>query len=137
MKTNITKIASVLASIIWADGEYDEDEKVAVSEIADAFELDEDEFSAAIDTEINAIVKLDEEAATEYLINAADEVAADEVELIYEAAMQLAISDNELTEGEVAILLAIADAMGLEQETAVLLLADMVKTEPDLEISFE
>jgi tellurite resistance protein len=39
MKTNIKNLAAFLATSIWADGEYDEAEKIALSEIAETFEL--------------------------------------------------------------------------------------------------
>ena len=40
MKTEMKHIAAIAATAIWADGEYDEAEKIAVEEIAEAFELD-------------------------------------------------------------------------------------------------
>jgi tellurite resistance protein len=43
MKTDIKNLAAFLATSIWADGEYDEAEKIAISEIAEAMELKKDE----------------------------------------------------------------------------------------------
>ena len=47
------------------------------------------------------------------------------------------ISDNVIGSSEVNTALAIADALGLENDSAILLLLDMVKSEPELEIDFE
>ena len=58
MNTNISNIASIVAATIWADGEYDEAEKITVSEIADALEINENEFVAAVNTAIETVKKL-------------------------------------------------------------------------------
>lgn len=137
MNTKLSNIASIVAATIWADGEYDEAEKIAVSEIADALEIDEKEFSALVDAEVATIKTLDEEKIGDYIVNAAGEIDDEDVAIVYEAVLQIALSDGVLGAEEVSTLLAIADALGLDTETAVLLLADMVKTEPDLEIDFE
>ena len=137
MNTKLSNIASIVAATIWADGEYDEAEKIAVSEIADALEIDEKEFSALVDAEVATIKTLDEEKIGDYIVNAAGEIDDEDVAIVYEAVLQIALSDGVLGAEEVSTLLAIADALGLDTETAVLLLADMVKTEADLEIDFE
>ena len=137
MNTKLSNIASIVAATIWADGEYDEAEKIAVSEIADALEIDEKEFSALVDAEVATIKTLDKEKIGDYIVNAAGEIDDEEVAIVYEAVLQIALSDGVLGAEEVSTLLAIADALGLDTETAVLFLADMVKTEPDLEIDFE
>ena len=137
MNTKLSNIASIVAATIWADGEYDEAEKIAVSEIADALEIDEKEFSALVDAEVATIKTLDKEKIGDYIVNAAGEIDDEEVAIVYEAVLQIALSDGVLGAEEVSTLLAIADALGLDTETAVLFLADMVKTESDLEIDFE
>lgn len=137
MNTKLTNIAQLVASAIWADGEYDEAEKIAVNEIADALELDTTEFNAEIEAEINNIKKLDEESIAEYIISAAEGVDAEETEIVFEVILQMIISDNVIGSSEVNTALAIADALGLENDLAILLLLDMVKSEPELEIDFE
>ena len=52
MKTDIKHIAALVATAIWADGEYDEAEKIAVEEIAEAFELE----AAALAQEVEAAI---------------------------------------------------------------------------------
>ena len=51
--------------------------------------------------------------------------------------MQMMLCDGVLTAGEVYNLLAMAEALDIDRESAVLMLCDMVKTEPELEVSFE
>ena len=138
MNTNISNIASIVAATIWADGEYDEAEKITVGEIAEALEINENEFVTAVNAAIETVKKLDEEQIGDYLVNASNDIdEEEEVAIIYEAVLQIALCDGVLSYEEVSTVLAIADAIGLDQETAVLLLADMVKTEPELEIEFE
>ena len=99
MNTNIKHIAAFAATAIWADGEYNEAEKIVLEEIAEAFELNEEE-----------------------------------AELIYMAAMQIVLVDGVLSADEVNNLLSIAWTLGIDDDRAVLLLADMVKEEADLQI---
>ena len=137
MKTNIENIATIIASAIWADNAYDEAEKETVMEIAEALEIETEPFVAAVDAQVAKLADMDDEKASNALFDAAEKVDSEEIGEVFESAMQILISDNELTYTEVANLLTIADALGIEDEMAVLMLADLVKTEPELEINFD
>ncbi len=80
---------------------------------------------------------MDGESINAYLTKNAAEVDIEEIGQVYEAVMQILLSDGVLTNGEANNLLATAEALGIDIPTAVLLLCDMVKSEPELEISFE
>ena len=136
MKTNIKNLATILATTIWADGEYDEAEKISVEEIAEAFELDVNELLAAVNAEVEAISALDEEKVNEVLLQNAAEVDEDEAELVLQAVLQIATVDGVLCEEEVDNILSIASALGVNEARVVLMLADLVKDEPELEIVF-
>ncbi len=137
MKTNIQNIAAIISTAIWADGTYDPAEKVTVEEIAEALELDLDAFKAEVEKQIQKVEALSEEEANAFLLDAAQGVDDDEIGIVFEAAMQMLLCDGVLSRDEVTNLLAIADALGIAAEDAVLLLADMVKEEEELEIDFE
>lgn len=136
MKTNIKNLATILATTIWADGEYDEAEKISVEEIAEAFELDVNELLATVNAEVEAISALDEEKVNEVLLQKAAEVDEEEAELVLQAVLQIATVDGVLCEEEVDNILSIASALGVNEARAVLMLADLVKDEPELEIVF-
>ena len=136
MKTNIKNLAAFLATAIWADGEYDEAEKVALSEIAEALEVNEEELVAETEAAQAELDKMDEEEVFQYLINNGAEVAEDEAAQVYLAAMQIVTVDGVLGVEEVDNLLAIASALGLDDSYAMLLLIDLVKEEPELELKF-
>ena len=136
MKTNIKNLATILATTIWADGEYDEAEKISVEEIAEAFELDVNELLAAVNAEVEAISALDEEKVNEVLLQNAAEVDEEEAELVLQAVLQIATVDGVLCEEEEDNILSIASALGVNEARAVLMLADLVKDEPELEIVF-
>ena len=136
MKTNIKNLATILATTIWADGEYDEAEKISVEEIAEAFELDVNELLAAVNAEVEAISAMDEEKVNEVLLQNAAAVDEDEAELILQAVLQVATVDGVLCEEEVDNILSIASALGVNEARAVLMLADLVKDEPELEVVF-
>lgn len=134
MKTTDKTIAALVAAAIWADGEYEEAERITAGEIAEALELPEDEFIALVEQEIEKIKDFDEDKATEYLVANADDVDDQEVAIVYEALMQIMICDKVLTVDEVNTLIVVADALGMDEASSILLLCDMVKTEPELEV---
>ncbi|MBO5698716.1 MAG: TerB family tellurite resistance protein [Bacteroidaceae bacterium] len=136
MKTNIKNLAAILATTIWADGEYDEAEKISVEEIAEAFKLDVNELLAAVNAEVDAISAMDEEKVNEMLLQNAAEVDEEEAELVLQAVLQVATVDGILCEEEIDNILSIASALGINEARAVLMLADLVKDEPELEIVF-
>ena len=136
MKTNIKNLATILATTIWADGEYDEAEKISVEEIAEAFELDVNELLAAVNAEVDAISAMDEEKVNEVLLQNAAEVDEEEADLVLQAVLQVATVDGVLCEEEVDNILSIASALGVNEARAVLMLADLVKEEPELEVVF-
>ena len=137
MKTRIENIAAVIAAAIWADGVYDPAEKITVEEIAEALDLDEKAFKAAVDKQVKALEKMSENQANAALKDAAEAVDDEEIGIVFEAAMQMLLADSELSRAEVSNLLVIAEALGIEEEDAILMLADMVKTEPELTINME
>ncbi len=137
MKTDIKTLAALVASIVWCDGEYSEVERETTEEIIEALELPADEFKKLIEDAQKEATALDEEAITAYLEKHAQAVDEEETGIVYEVMMQMALCDGVITGNEVDNLLLVADALGMDQATAVLLLCDMVKEEPELEISFE
>ena len=135
MKTRIEDIATIIAAAISADNFYDEAEKITVEEIADALELNEAAFKKAVDAQVKALSKMSDNHANAALMDAAEAVDDEEIGIVYEAAMQMLLADGELSASEVSNLLVVANALGIEEEMAILLLSDMVKTEPELEIN--
>ena len=136
MNTEMKHIAALVATSIWADGQYDEAEKIVVGEIADAFELNADEFAAAVDGELALIEPMSEEEVNAYILEHSAEVEEEEAEMLLQAVLQVVIVDGILGEEEVENVLAIASALGINDSRAVLMLADLVKEEPELQIEF-
>lgn len=136
MKTNIKDLAAIMAVAIWADGEYDEAEKVAVEEIAEAFELNNDELVSAVNAALEEIEPMSEEQVNAYVIEHSSAVAEDEADMLFEAVLQIVIIDGVLSAEEVENLLSVSNALGIDEARAVLMLADVVKEEPELEIEF-
>lgn len=135
MKTSIKNIAVFVATAIWADEVYDEAEKIAVSEIAEALELEG--FDAAVETEIANVKDMDGQAVADYLEKAGEGVDDEEIAHIFEAVLQVMFCDGVFAYSEANNLLSIADALGLEHEYALLMVADMIKEQSEIEIIFE
>ena len=134
MNTDIRHIAALVATSIWADGEYEAAEKIVVEEIADAFELNAEELSAAVEQELDVIKPMNEDEVNEYILEHSAEVEDEEAEMLLQAVLQVVIVDGVLGEEEVENVLSIASALGIDDSRAVLMLADLVKEEPELHI---
>lgn len=136
MNTDIKHIAALVASAIWADGEYDEAEKIAVEEIAEAFELDAALFAQEIDATVAELGTMDEEQVNNYILEHSAEVDDDEAAMLYEAALQIITIDGVVGVEEIDNVLAIASALGLDEAQAVLLFADLIREEPEIELAY-
>ena len=134
MNTDIKHIAALVATAIWADGEYDAAEKIVVEEVADAFELNADDFATAVEAELPVIESMDSEAVEAYILEHSAEVDDEEAEMLLQAVLQVVIVDGVMGEEEVENVLSIASALGINESRAVLMLADLVKDEPELQI---
>lgn len=137
MQTPTITIASILAAIIWADGEYSEVERTTIEEIAESLEIPEKELTMNVTAALVELKKMDEQEATDFAVKHAAKVDDEETGEIFQALLQMALCDNVLTYSEVHNLLALAEALDIDRDAAVLMLCDLVKTEPELEISFE
>ncbi len=137
MKTPTITLASILAAIIWADGKFSDVERTAIAEIAEALGISEKELTMNVTAALVELKNMNEEKATEFAVKHAAKVDDEETGEVYQALLQMALCDNVLTYGEVHNLLALAEALDIDQDAAVLMLCDLVKTEPELEVSFE
>ena len=135
MKTNINNIARFLASAIMADGKYDNAETIALEEIADVMEFHPEELIATVETEVKTISGLNEKKLKETLCVASTEIAEGENIILFESLLELVLVDGNLTTEEVETLLEAADLLAIPQAEAVLMLADMVKEEPEMNIN--
>ncbi|MBD5237977.1 MAG: hypothetical protein HDS62_10750 [Bacteroidales bacterium] len=137
MKTPTITIASILAAMIWADGEFSDIERTTLSEIAEALGIPEKELNMNVTAALVELKMMDEAKATDFAVKHAEKVNDEETGEVFQALMQMALCDNVLTYGEVHNLLALAEALDIDQDAAVLMLCDLVKSEPELEVSFE
>ena len=137
MKTAPNTIASVLAACIWADGEYEEVERITADEIADAFGIPEKDFNKYMTAAVVEVQNLSPEAVTEYALKHAEKVAPEERDQVFEAVLQMMLCNSELTDDEVYNTLAIAEVMEINREKAILMLCDMVQSEPEIKIDLD
>ena len=82
MNTEMKHIAALVATSIWADGEYDAAEKIVVAEIADAFELGAEEFAAAVEAELAVVEPMNEDEVNAYILEHSAEVDDEEAEML-------------------------------------------------------
>lgn len=136
MKTPDITIASLLAAIIWADGDYSEVERETLGEIAEALQISERELNMNVTAALVELKKMDEDSATEFAVKHAQKVDDEDTGVVFQAVMQLAICDSVLTASEVHNIITIGEALDIERDDAVLMLCDLVKTEENLEVSF-
>lgn len=137
MKTAPNTLASLLAACIWADGEYAEVERITAEEIAEAMDIPAKDFHKYMTAAMVEVQHLSPEDVTTYAVKHAAKVDPEDAGEVYQSMMQMMLCDGVLTAGEVYNLLALAETLDIDRESAILMLCDMVKTEPELEVSFE
>ena len=136
MKTDIKHLAAFAAVAIWADGEYDEAEKIALEEIAEAFELDADALKQEVEVALTEIEPKNEDELNDYIYAHSVEIDDDEAEMIFEALAEIVLIDGVLSSDEVNNLMSMATALGIDDSRAILMLVDMAKEEEDIVIEF-
>lgn len=136
MKTDIKHIAAIAATAIWADGEYDEAEKVVLEEVAEALELDAAVLAQEVEAALAEIEPMDEDQVNNYILEHSAEVDDDEAAVLYEVALQIITVDGVVGVEEMDNVLSIASALGLDEAQAVLLFAELVREEPELELVY-
>lgn len=136
MKTDFQNVAGLLACAICADGVYDEAEKSTISEVAEALEYNETEFNTAVDNDVKKVMDMSDDELDAYLTDCASKVVDDEIGIVFEAVMQMVLTDGIISFEEVELLHAMGAALGLAPAMVTMLLADMVKHEPELELDF-
>lgn len=136
MKVDITTFASLLATMVWCDGEYNELEQACAADIAEALGFNVGELSDKVRAVVDELNALDDDAVTAFLNSHAAKVAEEESGIVFEAMMEMALCDEVFTASEVGNLMEAATALRIERDKAIMLLCDMVKSEPELELAF-
>ena len=91
-------------------------------------------FAAAVEAELAVVEPMNEEEVNAYILEHSAEVDDEEAEMLLQAVLQVVIVDGVLGEEEVDNVLSIASALGIDDARAVLMLADLVKEEPELQV---
>ncbi len=137
MKSDIKNVAAFLAVAIWADGVYAEEEKTILSEIAEVLNVEESELTENVDEALKVLQDKDDEAVQAYIIENASALDEEDVKVLMQCAIEIVLADDVIARDEVQVLFDLADATGSVEHTDVaLMLADLVKYNPDIEIEF-
>ncbi len=137
MKSDIKNVAAFLAVAIWADGVYAEEEKMILAEIAEVLNVEEFELTENVDEALKVLQDKDDEAVQAYIIENASALDEEDVNVLMQCAIEIVLADDVIARDEVQVLFDLADATGSVEHTDVaLMLADLVKYNPDIEIEF-
>jgi len=137
MKSDIKNVAAFLAVAIWADGVYAEEEKMILAEIAEVLNVEESELTENVDEALKVLQDKDDEAVQAYIIENASALDEEDVKVLMQCAIEIVLADDVIARDEVQVLFDLADATGSVEHTDVaLILADLVKYNPDIEIEF-
>lgn len=137
MKSDIKNVAAFLAVAIWADGVYAEEEKTILSEIAEVLNVEESELTENVDEALKFLQDKDDEAVQAYIIENASALDEEDVKVLMQCAIEIVLADDVIARDEVQVLFDLADATGsVEHIDVALMLADLVKYNPDIEIEF-
>ena len=137
MKSDIKNVAAFLEVAIWADGVYAEEEKMILAEIAEVLNVEESELTENVDEALKVLQDKDDEAVQAYIIENASALDEEDVKVLMQCAIEIVLADDVIARDEVQVLFDLADATGSVEHTDVaLMLADLVKYNPDIEIEF-
>lgn len=137
MKSDIKNVAAFLAVAIWADGVYAEEEKMILAEIAEVLNVEESELTENVDEALKFLQDKDDEAVQAYIVENASALDEEDVKVLMQCAIEIVLADDVIARDEVQVLFDLADATGSVEHTDVaLMLADLVKYNPDIEIEF-
>lgn len=137
MKSDIKNVAAFLAVAIWADGVYAEEEETILSEIAEVLNVEESELTENVDEALKVLQDKDDETVQAYIIENASALDEEDVKVLMQCAIEIVLADDVIARDEVQVLFDLADATGSVEHTDVaLMLADLVKYNPDIEIEF-
>lgn len=137
MNSDIKNVAAFLAVAIWADGVYADEEKAILDEITLALKVDKDILIKEVDDSVKSLEKKNEEQIAQFLIENASVVDEEDAVVLMECAIEIVLADNVITKDEVETLFDLADATGVvEHSDVVLMIADLVKTHPEIEVKF-
>ncbi len=138
MKSDIKNVAAFLAVAIWADGVYSEEENEVLTDIAEALGVDSATLIQQVQEAVNTLEGKDDDAVQEYLIDNASAIEENETKRLLQCAIEIVMADNVITVDEVQVLFDLADAMGgeVEHTDVTLMLLDLVKYSPEIEVEF-
>lgn len=128
-------MANVLAVAIWADGEYDDAEREAVTTIATDLGYTPMIFQKMVEGGVGGMLKSTDEKVNAILQDSAQKIIPSEKLQVYEAAIEIVLANSVIEHDEIDRLLAVAGALDIDIEEAVELILDMVN--PDAEIEEE
>lgn len=129
MNTPTNTLGCIFASTCWADGTFDESERAAISEIAEALDIPVKELEMNVTAAFVEIKDFDEPKATEFAIKHCNKVDKSEGREIYQAIMHLATCNGEISDEEVNNMLALAEAVGVGEQEGKNMLKDFIEEE--------
>ncbi len=132
MKTKAEHVANVLAVAIWADGVYDDAERATVKEIAEGLGYDTLLLDKLVEGGVGGMLQSTDENVNNILQASAKEIVPSEKGPIYEAVIEVVLSDSVIAYDETERLLEVANALGIDMKEAITLFADMVN--PDMDV---
>ena len=138
MKSEIKNVAAFLAVAIWADGVYSEEETEIIADIAEALGVDPKELAQHVGEAVKSLEDKDDDAVQEFLVANASAIDEDESKKLIQCAIEIVMADNVISADEVQVIFDLADAMGgdVEHADVALMLVDLVKYSPEIEVEF-
>jgi len=130
MKTESKVLASFLAAAVWADGEYDENEKGFVEELAEGPGVAT--LGADLSDAIAATENMTEDELADKLEADAKKVAKNENEGVLTLCLQMMCADAYLSKDEVENYFAFAEMLGIDDDKAEAMLDEFIDEEEDL-----
>ncbi len=136
MKTSLETLSNIIGAVVWADNEYDEQEKETVNDVAEGLEVNAADLTAAVDKAVAGYKDLNEDDANCKLLAAAAEVADGEQHVVLGVAVEMALADGVITRDEMETIFSIASVLGIENAEAALIVVDRVRDDECYEVAY-
>lgn len=128
MKKNINVLIQFIAAAIWADGEYQAEEKGMLKEFEDALGLP----IAEVEAVVNKFGTLNEEQIAETLEQAAKGIDPNDAKSILDVTLQFIIADGVVTIDELSNFYVFAEILGISEADANEMFDNVVDEYDDL-----
>jgi len=133
----LTKVAAFLAGAALIDKLPEAELNEVIEPMADALELDAKKLLPLVESEFKKLEAMDDDKFHPYFVEQGKGLDYDDAAAIFQCCIQITLANGELCKAEAETLMAFAEVLNIDHADALLFVADIVKDDPELDVSFD